>query len=90
MNLRARSITHSMILGSLPYQDGVVVLSQWIRPYKILFGEYKAKKYSWEVFECLRRVVLICVVAISHQTSPVVRAFCGLCIRSTCRAVPRH
>jgi len=63
-----------------PNRDGLIKLNARILPYKILFGEYKSKRYYWEFIECFRRIILGCVVAVSNLDSPVDRAFWGLII----------
>ena len=55
-------------------------LPEELAPYKILFGEYRSVRYLTEVFECYRRIMLTCVVAISNPHNAVIRAFVGICI----------
>mmetsp|Transcript_34142 Transcript_34142/g.89839 ORF Transcript_34142/g.89839 Transcript_34142/m.89839 type:complete len:1198 (-) Transcript_34142:239-3832(-) len=63
-----------------PGRDGMIKLSDDIKPYRILFGEYRSVRYYAEFFECLRRIMLCCVVAVANWNSAVIRSFVGLVI----------
>ena len=54
--------------------DGEIKLSQELSALRILFQEYRPRRYWAEIPECFRRIFLCCIIALVSLDSPLHRA----------------